>query len=728
MQYSLYEPPHPHVPKLKEEQRRKKIRSTVKIGVIALAVFIAVWALWYVWPTSPKLIVILGVEADLILDDIPQGQGTTFEFPNLAVGKHTLTAKPKITAPFLAEQTEHIELQFSEHEFVRMLQVSKLSVSSKPEGAVIQLTSSDEGIRSLGRTPIETVLPFGRYDGLFLVPGYPEAREQVLSSGDDIALDLDFEALALSEGGKKLNENLQIGSLPSGAIVSIDGKGYLAETKARLSAGFHKMCLYYNNEQVICSDVILPTVGEPLKLAWPSGIEYPCLYFGEGLYLLPKDARNIMVSQDGKKLLFNNLFGDVTAVDLETGQELWNSKIDQAFDFRPAMLLGSDSEKVFGTSGWPPDPESKTFALDIEKGVELDMKEQNGGSSLPFLPSKYQFGQTKCYAQIWEGPLWRSGMKRSIECVIERDGVFQRFTKEVEFGNAASFLGVSVAAKSKSPVFVFQTVQVSGYGSGSVYLLFLQPNNGSGEGNWIKVKAPFEALGVCFDGGFDTGGCVVLYGKNQAASVRYPSGELAWRYYFDETASIVPTIVEAKGRPVLMLNFRKPPFEVHLDLKTGEELLARKTPRTAEEAIDGEACPGGSFVIGNSKVVAGVKKDMRGDFMPTWTRVYTNKLVKASPWGPLIIENGVISLLGSHKLDAVLTFKLPGLGTPSDATILGDSEHLAILAGQAMWIVDRYGMVRGYFTGVNSLAPIESGGHKAMMVEIGNRKAVVPWP
>lgn len=749
MQYSLYEPQKPHVHKPEEAEKYRKRMFWFRISIFSVALILMVWMLWRVWPTAPGLVIELGVDGELTMDGKPMGVGRVFSFPQLQIGKHIVVAKPSKPVFYITEQTERIDLQYGTKETVRMLEVASCTIDSKPQGAWVVMSHQTDGDLLIGKTPVKTVIPYGYYEAILRLPGYPESRTSVLSSeSSEIKHFVDFEKLALAEEkSSKLTENFIVSSLPPYAMVKIDDIEITSPGKLLLEGGYHKVCLFSGQMQVICTDVVLPTVGKPVVISWPDNITSPCLYFGEGLYPLPRDARNITVSPDGARLLFNTQAGYVNCVDLVTGKELWATKLDRAFNALPAMILGVDEEKVYGSAGIPPGLDwgdfggSTAFAINLETGSEINVDKLYSGSVLPMGPSRFQTGNSKFYGHVWRGPLQpNTSIPKGMEAVVVTGDDVKRFTHEVSYWDEADFLGVSVSAKKNSPIFVYQTIQ-KGYGSGFVDVHVLDTQNAKPvkdggkdekpryyEGNWINFSGPFPAKGVCFDEGFDTKGTFIMWNDHQIASVAYPSGKVVWKRYVDNVPAQPPAIVLAKGKPVILLNFAVLPFELQFDLHTGNQVVSRTKPQNPAEAIGGEACPGGVFVLPKGKVVSGIKSDQNGNFKPAWVKIYDNVLVKASPWGALVILNNTVTLLGSHELAPIMSFKLPGLGSPKEAKIFGSQNNLAIYVGTSCWIVDRYGMVKGYFANVSSLQALESNGHKALLATIGERQVVIPWP
>lgn len=748
MQYSLYEPQKPHVHKPEEAEKHRKRMFWFRTSILSIALILVVWMLWRVWPTAPGLVIELGVDGELSMDGKPMGVGKEFSFPQLQIGKHMVTVKPVKPVFYITEQTERIDLQYGTKETIKMLEVASCTIDSKPQGAWVVMNHQTEGELLIGKTPIKTVIPYGYYEAILRLPGYPESRTSVLSSeSSEIKHFVDFEKLALAEEkSSKLTENFIVSSLPSYAMVKIDNIEITSPKRLLLEGGYHKVCLFSGQTQVICTDVVLPTVGKPVIISWPDNITSPCLYFGEGLYPLPYDVRNITVSPDGSRLLFNTQASYVNCVDLITGRELWATKLDRAFNGLPAMILGADDEKVYGSAGIPPGlnwggPGSTAFAISLETGSEIDIDKLYSGSALPMSPPKFQAGGSQFYGHVWKGPVQPNlSIPKGMEAVVVTGNEVKRFTHDVDYWDEADFLGVSVSAKKNWPIFVYQTIQ-KGYGSGFVDVHVLDTQDAKPiktgeedekaryyEGSWINFSGPFPAKGVCFDGGFDTKGTFIMWNDHQIASVAYPSGKIVWKKYVDNVPSQPPTIISAKGKPVVLLNFKVSPYELQFDLYTGEQIVARSKPQDAAEAIGGEACPGGVFVLPKGKIVSGVKSDANGNFKPTWVKVYDDVLVKASPWGALVILNNTVTLLGSHELAPVMSIKLPGLGSPKEAQVFGNQNDLAIYAGTSCWIVDRYGLVKGYFANVSSLHALESNGHKALLATIGQRQVVIPWP
>jgi|GEM_PF-689202 len=772
MQFSLYDPLRPNIPRPKEVEKKKRMTTGIKVALVIIVSVTLTWTIWRVIPGPPRLVILLGVDGELTVDGVPQGLGREFLLPQLGAGRHDLIAKPSKPIPFITEQVERFDLQYGVNETIRLLQVAEVSFESKPPGASIILSSS-EGDLSLGKTPIRSMIPVGHYDIALRIPGFPEYKTSLIAEEKAKAkITTDFEELALSQpGAKKLIENLIIGSFPPGVEVTLDKKSLEFQREYQFPSGFHRLCMFWDDIQVACTDVVLPAVGKPVIISWPLELSSPAILFARGVHALPIDARNFVVTQDGKTLLYNTEFGLVNAVDLSSGKLLWSEKIDEAFDYSPAIILGIDSEKVFGTAGIPPGSGKKAqpFAVKISDSNEKDIKSDYGGSSLPFTNTKFEYGKFKCFANVWEGPFRGTGTQRGIEAVIIEDGKVRRYAKSIDWMESVTFAGVSFGATGgKRPIFIFQTTKNVGWGHGWVELLMLDPvepiemtteqEEASTEkprvsktskleepdleafskGTWISVKSPFVPKGVCFDGGFKTGNSIIIYDDHQIACVSYPNGKVIWRRYVEGHAVSAPTIIQAKGKDVVVLNFEKSPFELQLSLRGGEIVLLRKIPESPIEGTGGIATVGGCFVIGKDTVVSGVRRiqtlipGTKGEYetkwQPTWRKVWNNALVISSPWGPLVIFNNTITVLGSHKLEPILKFSVPGIGTPKEAEVFGDNEFLAVKVGTLCWIFDRYGLIRGYLTGVQTLSHPSELSNKALIAKVGDRKVVIPWP
>jgi hypothetical protein len=756
MQFSLYEPRRPVILKPDELKRKKKQRLLIEIALLVGAVIFVGWMLWRVWPTVPKLTIITGVEAELIIDDVSYGKGTEFYFPSLSVGSHKVLATPTKPIPFFVEQEDRIDLQYGVHERIRMLEVAEIEFISTPEGATIQ-ASNQEAEVILGKTPIKTIVPYGNYEMTLRIPGFPMSKQVfVINETSTKTLGVDFDALALEKSeGKKLAENFIITSLPNNATITVDGKKLSSPSRNLLETGYHKLCLTYNSKQIICCDIIVTNVGKPVVMSWPSGIETPCLYFGKNAYMLPPKVRNFTVSKDGTKLLFNAGSAEVRAVDLSSGDELWVSKIDRSYDGRPSILVSTDNNLAYGIAGIPPNQDSIAFSLKLDDGTENYITENTGGTPLSLVEPDLVRNDTKYIGKVWVGPIRPNNLSDiGIEVVVVRDKQVSRFTHEVGFMNEAQYLGISETASPSTPIFVFQLTNWKGF----VDILLCDPtfkesqsnnenkkqpessppinsskpkedNPAQGESEhpaWKTVKAPFPANGLIADGNMNVNRKFFIWSDNQIACLSYPQGDLLWRYYTKRIPVVAPKIMEAKGRMVIVSNYYSPPYEVHVDPSTGREVYSRKQPISPDEAMGGKPVQGSLYIRGNT-VASTVKRNTQGEYKATWMWTYQG-IVRSSVWGPVVCKNGTIFVIGSHKLKPFLTVQLEGLGNPKSLNVVGNSEYLVIHADDKSWILDRYGMIKGYFLGVEKIEVFGPQERNVLLMEIQGRKVVVPWP
>lgn len=736
-----------------EMKRKKKQRLTIEIALLVAAVIFAGWMLWRVWPTVPRLTITTGVEVELIIDDVSQGKGSEFYFPSLSVGSHKVIATPSKPIPFVVQQEDRIDLQYGVHERIRMIEVAEVEFTSTPEGATIQ-ASNQEAEVILGKTPIKTIIPYGNYEMTLRIPGFPMSKQVfVLNETSNKSLNVDFDALALEKSeGKKLSENFIITNLPDNAAITVDGKPLASPSKNLLETGYHKLCLTQGSKQIICCDIIVTNVGKPVILSWPSGIETPCLYFGKNAYMLPPKVRNFTVSKDGTKLLFNAGSAEVRAVDLSSGDELWASKIDRSYDGRPSILVATDNNQAFGIAGIPPNQDSIAFSLKLDDGSENYINDEAGGTPLSLLEPDLFKNDTRYIGKVWVGPVKPNNFPDiGIEAVTVRGEKVTRFTHEVGFMNEADYLGISETASQQTPIFVFQLTNWKGF----VDILLCDPayslgsqkksqpdssppadsnkpseDDSSGSetdsGAWKTVKAPFPARGLIADGDMNVKNRFFIWSDNQIACLSYPQGNLLWRYYSKRALHDAPKIMEAKGRMVIVSNYYSSPYEVHVDPSNGREVFSRKQPVSPDEAMGGKPVLGSLYIKGNT-VASTVKRNAQGEYKATWMWTYPG-IVRSSPWGPVVCKNGTISVLGSHKLKPFLTLPLEGLGNPKSLNIVGNSDYLVIHADDKSWIIDRYGMIKGYFLGVGKIEVFGSLDKNVLLMEIQGRKVVVPWP
>lgn len=752
MQFSLYEPRRPVILKPDEMKRKKKQRLTIEIALLAVAVIFAVWMLWRVWPTAPRLTITTGVEVELIIDDVSQGKGSEFYFPGLSVGSHKVIATPSKPIPFVIQQEDRIDLQYGVHERIKMIEVAEVEFTSTPEGATVQASSQETEV-ILGKTPLKTIIPYGNYEMTLRIPGFPMSKQVfVLNETSNKSLSVNFDALALEKSeGKKLAENFIITSLPDNAAITVDGKPLASPSKSLLETGYHKLCLTQGAKQIICCDIIVTNVGKPVILSWPSGIETPCLYFGKNAYMLPPKVRNFTVSKDGTKLLFNAGSAEVRAVDLSSGDELWVSKIDRSYDGRPSILVATDNNQAFGIAGIPPNQDSIAFSLKLDDGSENYINEETGGTPLSLVEPDLVKNDTKYIGKVWVGPVRPNNFPDiGMEAVTVRGSKVTRFTHEVGFMNEADYLGISETSNPQTPIFVFQLTNWKGF----VDILLCDPTyspdsekkkpdtpppsnsnklnedesseNGSDSGAWKTVKAPFPARGLIADGNMNVKNRFFIWSDNQIACISYPQGNLLWRYYSKRALHDAPKIMEAKGRMVIVSNYYSSPYEVHVDPSNGREVYSRKLPISPDEAMGGKPVLGSLYIKGNT-VASTVKRNAQGEYKATWMWTYQG-IVRSSPWGPVVCKNGTISVLGAHKLKPFLTLPLEGLGNPNSLNVVGNSDYLVIHADDKSWIIDRYGMIKGFFLGVGKIEVFGTQERNVLLMEIQGRKVVVPWP
>lgn len=755
MQFSLYEPRRPVILKPDELKRRKKQRLIIEIVIVSLAIIFSGWTLWRIWPTAPKLTIITGVESELIIDDVSQGKGEEFYFPGLSVGSHKIIVTPTKPVPFVIQQEDRIDLQYGVHERINMIEVAEIEFLSKPDGAIIQASSQGTEI-ILGKTPLKTIIPFGNYEIVMRIPGFPMSKEVFVvneSTHNDYNIDFDSLAFDLS-GGMKLAENLIITSMHANASVTVDGKPLNAPSKNLLESGYHKLCLYQGSNLVICCDMILTNVGKPVVLSWPPDIETPCLYFGKNAYKLPPKVRNFTVSKDGSKLVFNAGSAEIRAVDLSTGDELWVSKIDRSYDGRPSILLSTDNENAFGIAGIPPNQESTAFMLKMDDGAEENISEKVSDTPLALVEPDLERQNTKYIGKVWIGPPRPNNVPDvGMEAVVIKNGQIRRFNYDAGFMNDANYLGVSEIASPMSPVFVFQHNNWKGF----VDLMICdpskeepakkqddkkdekidgqkQPPKPSDEkdaekslpSNWQKLKSPFPAKGLVKDSILSQTGRFFIWSDNQIACISFPKGDLLWRYYTKRVPIDSPKMVESKGKIVIVSNYYSSPYEVHVDPATGKEIYSRKNPISPDEAMGGKPVLGSLYIKGNT-IASTVKRNAQGEYKATWMWTYQG-VVKSSPWGPVVCKNGSISVIGAHKLKPFLTVKLDNLGNPTFFDVVGNSDNLVVQADSKCWIIDRYGMIKGYFLGVQKIEVFGSSEKSVLLMEIQGRKVVVPWP
>lgn len=751
MAFNLYDPNTPTIKKSISKTTLDLIKKIlVFTGLVALGILL-ILIIIAVWPNKPSLVINAGVESDFQVDGKSVGSGTKIILNDIKPGRHEIVAIPKEKIPFMASDRQRVDIAPGKSENIELVNISNVEFSSQPGKASI-IVSSLDGDLNLGRTPLKTKLPYGQYEVTMRLPGFPEYNKSFLSSGaEDLKISTDFDTLALEQpGSRKLTYNLFVTRLREGATLKVDNVEYKAGAQALLPSGFHNVCMFSDGYQIICTQVMFPSVGKPVEISWPDSIDYPCMYFGKDLYTLPGDARSTTVSQDGSSLIYATGNSQIDCIDLATGQESWTEKIDRAFNLRPVIMSGTDANYIYGMAGVPSDVKSTPFCIEIKSGTEKDVSSNFSGSTLPMSSNGYKAGQWQCYANVWSTIVNGEGVVSAIEATVVKGAETFRYIKELDSNESASFLGVSTSATSDNhPIFIFnynkdkdsnllildptiavpyKQVEYKEWNKEKFTKIMEAPKPEDRDKGWITVKSPFQASGACFDGGFDTGKAFIIYSNYTVASISYPDGKMKWSRYIDKIRKIAPSISQAKGKNVVILSYPSSPFEYRLDVKTGEILEKRSRALIPEEAIPGTACPGGSFVISSNTAVSGVKIDDNGKYKYTWKRTFDNGLLLPSTWGPVYINNGKVDVLGSHMLSPVLTFNLPGLGSPAKGSVYGDKYNLAIYVDSKIWIVDRDGIIKGFFTGIDRLSPLESSGHKALLAEIDGRKVVIPWP
>jgi hypothetical protein len=750
MAFNLYDPHRPKVRKPVPPQIWVQVKKILLYAGITLLVACLALVTISVWPKSPTLVINLGISAKVKVDGKLVGQGIQVVLKGIEPGVHNIEAIPEEKIPFMEADVAKVDIAPGRSESIDMIGITDVAFDSQPGKATIIL-SSLEGDINLGKTPLKTKLPYGQYDVFMRLPGFPEYTKSFLSSGDEILINTDFDKLAFQQpGARRLTSNLLVEKLRDGAVLKVDGKEYKAGDKALLSSGFHDVCMFSGESQIICTPVMFPSVGKPVEISWPETIDYPCLYFGKDLYTLPNDARYASVSGDGTSLLYVTGFTNIDCIDLPSGEKVWSEKIDRAFDLRPAIVCGADANYIYGMAGVPSDLKASPFSVELKTGSEMDITEKYAGSVLPFTSNGYKAGDWNCYGYVWSSTVYMQGLVSAIEAVTVKNLVTSRFIRKLDDGQTAKFLGVSTSAtKDNHPIFLFEFSQNEKKGilildptiavpykqinqdewnREKINLIMEEPKPEDKDKGWTVLSTSIDPVGACFDGGYSTGNCFIVYSDQTVAAISYPSGKLKWSRFVDKPRKSPPTISQAKGKNVVILTFPTSPFEYRLVLLTGEQIERRINPLTAEEAIGGQSCPGGTFVLQGNKAVSGVRLDKNGKFSPQWIRTFKDGLLLPSAWGPVYIKNNQVQVLGSHMLLPIIDFSLPGLGTPAVGKIFGDKRFLAIYSESRFWIIDRYGMVKGYFTGIDELSSLESSGQKALLADIDGRKVVIPWP
>lgn len=746
MQYSLYEKKSVKIPTPRYKKRKKRILRILGVTVIVVVLLAVALTIWSMWPSSPDMIVTLGTEGELTVDGDFIGIGTEFLLQDLEAGIHAIAVKPTTTVPFLVEEKLDVNLKLGASETVNMLSVSNLSITSDPPSAKV-IASSTHGEIKLGVTPIQTLIPVGHYEITVSLPGYPEFRQSLLVTDDkELTLNADLVKIALSRpGAKKLVNNLNISSLESGSSLVINGKKYTEPGLYAIEPGIGELTLKRGQNDIITTDVVFPSVGKPVVLSCPKDIGYPCLHFGQKLCEIPKDAINLTISEDGRILLYSTIhrwiYKHVNAVDLLSGELLWVSDINSSWERRPVIIGGANGSKVYGMAGVPPLNSAKPFILDIETGFEESDLSTND-SILSMISEGENTSLGTAYAHVWTGRFWSNTLKSSLEVLFINEGKSERYINVLDDGWTAKYLGcVSSGGDDRRPLFIFYANK----GRSSKLIIFditripkqLDVQVKSGENNkpdeennspgWISIQPPFAPLGAVSDVGYDLHGSIIIFNENTTACISYPKGMLKWKRYFSPSPNNKPILRTIKNQNVVLYTFDLSPFELQLDIATGDDIFKRTQPSNATETYGSPPCGDGVY-IRNNTAFSGIFEDSDGSYVHQWKRSFDTGKLFPSLWGVLHVTKERIELLGSHGLEGILTFSLPGFSIEENIKILSTQDHLAIHSGSRLWLVDRDGLLKGYYPGVEKIERFDEHLTSALSVSIAGRTLIIPWP
>ncbi len=728
---TLYEPSIPRIPAPEREQRKRDLLKLLRYFLIFVSIMCLFLVVWFIWPNKPCVQVVTGVECEVFLNGESIGVGFDFKKDGLPVGELEIKAVPVESIPFKSEEIERLSLKLGSNETLHMLDVGQVEFITYPADARI-IVSSVDGDLLLGTTPHKTCLPAGYYEVNLRLPGYPEYKQSIMVTKEtNFTFDKDLENLALTkQGAKRLNNNLIISELKSDTHLEIDGVLYDSAGTFAIEPGFHNTCLKHDNANIVCADVMYPSVGKPVTLSCPENLPSPCLYFGDGLYPIPTDARDVVISEDGGTLYhtsqYNMIYEFVNAVDLNSGKLKWRTNIVTGWDYRPVTIADISGGKVYGMAGVPGYYDAKPFVLDIENGIEETL-EDDVESILPLTNNQFDFGGVVCWANVWESKYSDYSMKSSIEAVIKVGSTNKRFIKKLSAGESAKFLGCSVGASgSNKPIFVFLSKT-----TWSQKLLILDPllqslDNSRDQPEWKEIGIGFEPMGVIFDKGFDTGKSFIIYSPQMLMSISYPSGAVRWRRYVNIPTTKPPTLVKANGIEVVLMSFDKSPFELQLGAKNGEEIVVRREPITEEETIGGAPAGNGTYIIDGKKVLAGIWMDETGKYAPRWEKTFEDGFVFASDWGPIHVTGNRFDVLGSHGIEPLISFIVPGFELRGDSQVFTQGNHIIAKADRRMWIIDKDGLLKGYFTNVDGITITRNGGFESFIPIIGGQRVVLP--
>jgi hypothetical protein len=745
MQYSLYEVKSVkiHSPKKREQKRRiLRIVGFSFTGIMLIAILIIVWSMW---PSSPDVNVRLGTEGTLLVDGELVGVGEEFLLENLESGIHSLVAKPTTSIPFLDEDKLDLNLRLGGSETISMLSVSNLTIKSNPSSARV-IMSSVNGDIMLGLTPIHTLIPLGQYEIKASLPGYPEYRQSVLVSGDtDLSVKIDLIKIALSRpGAKRLVNNLNISSLEADTSLMIKGETYTKPGLYAIEPGIHKLTLLQNQNVIITTEVVFPSIGKPVSISSPSDVAYPCLHFGVQIHRIPQDAVDLTVSQDKRILLYTTIhryvYKHVNAVDLTSGELIWVSDISSSWGKRPVIIGSTDGSMVYGMTGVPPLHNAKPFILDIKNGFE-EAESIDGESILPRISEGEDTSVGRVYAHVWSG--WFNGysLKTSLEVLIDKEGDQIRYMHVLDDGWTAQYLGcISMEADGKRPLFIFSTSNRKSFGLVILDISRISEQSIHHTDNdvkekpeentspeWVTIKPPFIPSGVVLDNGFNLNNGIIIYNENTLARIIYPAGKVRWKRYFNPPPNSTPILRSINNRDVLLLTYDLSPFEIQMDIITGEDINKRTQPSKASEWYGNSPCGDGVY-IKNNTVYTGIYVHADGSYTHQWERTFNDGALLPSLWGVLHVTDEKIDLLGSHGLESILTFSLPGFTIEENLNVISSQRHLVIHSGARLWIVDRDGLLKGYYPGVEGIERFDNQISSALFVTIADSRYILPWP
>ncbi|MEZ4812667.1 MAG: PEGA domain-containing protein [Caldisericia bacterium] len=737
MQYSLYEKKKTRIPSPRNDEKLRALKKYIYASFSILILIISIFLIIRIWPKKPEIKVILGTEGEVVFDGESIGTGTEFTLRKLEKGLHTIVAKSTEEIPFLLEEVEEINIQPGVKTELKMLSVCELNINSNPPGARVMI-SSIEGELNLGKTPIHTKIQSGHFEVNVRLPGYPEYRKSILTVDlEPVDLNIDLEQLALSEpGAKRLINNLTIKSMMHGSSFVIDGKTYAKAGSFAVEPGIHKTSLVYGKNEVFKTEIVFPSVGKPVVLSCPSNTTYPCVHFSNNLHVIPQDARDLTLSNDEKYLFYTtptrNIYETVKSVDLETGETGWVVDVDSAWENRPVIIGGCSNNSVFGMAGVPPKFSACPFAIDIKHGVE-NQRYYSENSALPLSEKPIDHLVATAYAGVWNGFYKTSRAVTGVEVLIQSQTTDERFLKILDREWNAKYLGYSESAKDNSkPIFIFHM-----WKGNSNKLLILDPEKKLSENDlkknpkeknpeWVTIDILIHPDSLVSESHKIPAKSILICGGNNTHAISYPSGKIIWKRYFNIPPIEKPSFKIVKDKPVVLYTFNANPFEVLLDIKTGKEIDRREKPATPEEFFNPDSSKAGIF-LKKDKLFSGIYEDSQIGYNYRWEKTIKNGLVFLSEWGAIKISGDTFTVLASHGLEEILSFKVVGFDASFPFEYISTPKHIAIHSNNKCWVINRDGLIVGFYQGISKIEKINGSSVFAFLATSNKQRFIVPW-